>query len=97
MATIKKAATPVSAKKAAPAKKTTKPAAAPAKAPAAVKPIKTVFNKTSLVAHLAETWRRGSQGGEGRCRCAGSHHPGFGAQEGPGLVHAAGSAQGQRA
>ena len=55
MATIKKAATPVSAKKAAPAKKSTQPAAAPAKAPAAIKPIKTVFNKTSLVAHLAET------------------------------------------
>lgn len=55
MATIKKAATPVSAKKAAPAKKTTKvAAAAPAKAPAAVKPIKTAFNKTSLIAHLAQ-------------------------------------------
>lgn len=55
MATIKKAATPVSAKKAAPAKKSTQSAAAPAKTPAAIKPIKTVFNKTSLVAHLAET------------------------------------------
>jgi hypothetical protein len=55
MATIKKAATPVSTKKAAPAKKTTKvAAAAPAKAPAAVKPIKTAFNKTSLIAHLAQ-------------------------------------------
>ena len=54
MASIKKAATPVSSKKAAPATKTSKPAAAPAKAPAAVKPIKTAFNKTSLVAHLAE-------------------------------------------
>ncbi|HEY0857425.1 MAG TPA: DNA-binding protein, partial [Albitalea sp.] len=36
--------------KAAPAKK----AAAPAKAPVAVKPIKTAFNKTSLITHLAD-------------------------------------------
>jgi len=50
MATAKKA-TP--AKKAAPAKKAVK-AAAPAKAAATVKPIKTAFNKTSLISHLAE-------------------------------------------
>ncbi len=55
----KKAAAPV-AKKAAPAaKKVAAPAAkkaAPAAAavPAALKPIKTAFNKTTLVAHLAE-------------------------------------------
>ncbi len=45
-------------KSAAPAKKNaakTVKAAAPVKAPAAVKPIKTVLNKTSLIAHLAET------------------------------------------
>ncbi|MFT4242987.1 MAG: HU family DNA-binding protein [Acidovorax sp.] len=47
-APAKKAAAPV-AKKAAPAKK-----AAAAAAPAALKPIKTAFNKTTLVAHLAE-------------------------------------------
>ena len=51
MATAKKAP--------APAKKTTKPAppvkkVAVAKPVAAVKPIKTVFNKTTLVAHLVE-------------------------------------------
>jgi hypothetical protein len=40
------------AKKAAPAKKVAK-AAAPAK-PAAVKPINTAFNRTGLIAHLAE-------------------------------------------
>jgi hypothetical protein len=50
MATAKNA-TP--AKKAAPAKKAVK-AAAPAKAAASVKPIKTSFNKTSLISHLAE-------------------------------------------
>ena len=44
-----KAAAPA-AKKAAPAKK----AAAPAAAPAALKPIKDAFNKTTLVAHLAQ-------------------------------------------
>ena len=54
---IVKAAAP--AKKATKAAKVVKPvkavkAAAPAKTPAAVKPIKTAFNKTSLVAHLAE-------------------------------------------
>ena len=67
MATAKKTMTPASAKSAAPAKKIVKSAApatkaanavkaaAPAKPPAAaVKPIKTAFNKTSLVAHLAE-------------------------------------------
>ena len=41
--------------KAAPAKKAAAPAAKPAAAaPAALKPIKTAFNKTTLVAHLAE-------------------------------------------
>ena len=69
MATAKKSMTPASAKSAAPAKKIVKAAvpakkvatavkavkaAAPAKTPSAVKPIKTAFNKTSLVAHLAE-------------------------------------------
>jgi len=66
MATAKKTMTKPSAKSAAPAKKIVKAAvpakkaakavkaAAPAKTPAAVKPIKTAFNKTSLVAHLAE-------------------------------------------
>jgi len=59
MATAKKTTTPLAAKKAAPAKKAAAakkaaPAAAPAKAPAAVKPIKTAFNKSSLIAHLAE-------------------------------------------
>ena len=61
MATAKK--TPAPAKKAAPAEKkaapATKKAAAPAAAKpvaaaAALKPIKTAFNKTTLVAHLAE-------------------------------------------
>ena len=61
MATAKKIAPKMPAKKAAPAKKAST-AAAPAKkaakavkaaAPAA-KPNKTVFNKTSLIAHLAE-------------------------------------------
>lgn len=61
MATAKK--TPAPAKKAAPAAKkaapATKKAAAPAAAKpvaaaAALKPIKTAFNKTTLVAHLAE-------------------------------------------
>lgn len=50
MATAKKSAAPKAAKKAAPVKK----AAAPAKVIAAPKPIKTAFNKTGLVAHLAE-------------------------------------------
>ena len=65
MATAKKTTTPVpakkavaaktavAAKKAAPAKKAVKVAAA-AKVAAPVKPIKTVFNKTSLISHLAE-------------------------------------------
>jgi len=49
----KKAAAP--AKKAAPAaKKAAAPAAKPVAATAALKPIKTAFNKTTLVAHLAE-------------------------------------------
>ena len=61
MATAKKTTAP--AKKAAPAPKTTRAAApakkaaraaAPAKAMAAVKPIKTAFNKTGLITHLAE-------------------------------------------
>jgi len=47
MATAKKT-TPVTA-----SKKTVK-AAAPAKAPAVLKPIKTAFNKTGLAAHVAE-------------------------------------------
>jgi hypothetical protein len=47
-----KAAAPAKAvKKAAPAKAAK---AAPAKAPAALKPLKTAFNKSSLAAHLAE-------------------------------------------
>jgi nucleoid DNA-binding protein len=49
MATAKKTTAPA-AKKAAPAKK----AAAPKAAPVAGKPIKTEFNKTGLIAHLAE-------------------------------------------
>ncbi len=62
MATAKKTTAPAkkaapaktpSAKAAAPAKKAAK-AAAPAKAPVAVKPIKTAFNRTGLIAHLAE-------------------------------------------
>ncbi|MFN7155610.1 MAG: HU family DNA-binding protein [Acidovorax sp.] len=49
----KQAAAP--AKKAAPAaKKAAAPAAKPVAATAALKPIKTAFNKTTLVAHLAE-------------------------------------------
>ena len=51
MATAKKTTTKVTASKLAPAKKA---AAKPAAAPASVKPIKTAFNKTSLVTHLAE-------------------------------------------
>ena len=67
MATAKKTTAPTkkaapatkAAKAAAPAKKAAKAAAptapaAPNKAPAAVKPIKTAFNKSSLVTHLAE-------------------------------------------
>jgi hypothetical protein len=54
-ALIAKKAAPAkkAAKKAAPVKKAAK-AAAPAKGPIAVKPIKTAFNKTSLLTHLAE-------------------------------------------
>lgn len=64
MATAKKTTAPAkkaapatkAAKAAAPAKKAAKAAApaAPAKTAAAVKPIKTAFNKTSLITHLAE-------------------------------------------
>ena len=64
MATAKKTIKAPAKKAAAPAKKAvvaakkpaaTKKAAAPAKAaPAAMKPIKTAFNKTSLLSHLAE-------------------------------------------
>jgi len=63
MPTAKKTPTPAPAKKAAPATKAAKAAtpakkaakaAAPAKAAATVKPIKTAFNKTGLIAHLAE-------------------------------------------
>lgn len=57
MATAKKTTAPAKkaapVKKAAPAKKAVK-AAAPAKVAVAAKPIKTAFNKSSLVAHLAE-------------------------------------------
>ena len=52
MATAKKTTTPKAAPKAAPTKKSA--AAAPAKAAAPIKPIKTAFNKTSLIAHLAD-------------------------------------------
>src|SRR5439155_13856217 len=63
IATAKKATTKVPAKKAAPTTKAAKTAktekgAAPAKNPvmaATVKPIKSAFNKTSLISHLAET------------------------------------------
>ncbi|HEY0857132.1 MAG TPA: HU family DNA-binding protein [Albitalea sp.] len=59
MATAKKTTTKAAAKKAAPAKKAmkaapAKKAGAPAKVPVAVKPIKTAFNKTSLITHLAD-------------------------------------------
>ena len=57
MATAKKTTTKIPAKKAtktaAPVKKATK-TAAPIKSDAAVKPIKSALNKTSLIAHLAE-------------------------------------------
>jgi hypothetical protein len=53
MATAKNAKSTTPAKKAAPAKKAVR-AAAPIKTVTAVKPIKTAFNRTSLVAHLAE-------------------------------------------
>ena len=49
----KAARAPKATQAAAPAKKAAR-AAAPAKTVAAVKPIKTAFNKTSLVTHLAE-------------------------------------------
>lgn len=51
--TAVKAAAPA-AKKAAPAKKAVATAPKAAAAPAALKPIKAAFNKTTLVAHLAE-------------------------------------------
>ena len=55
MATAKKSTTKAPAKKTAPSKKILKSAAAKVvKAPVAVKPIKTAFNKTSLITHLAE-------------------------------------------
>jgi len=55
MATAKKTAA-APAKKAAPAKASASAKSAPAakKAPAALKPVKDAFNKTTLVAHLAE-------------------------------------------
>ena len=63
MATAKKASAPAknaapvktttTKAKAAPAVKKTTAAAAPAAAPAAVKPIKDAFNKSTLIAHLA--------------------------------------------
>ena len=49
-----KAAAPAAKKAAAPAKKAAAPAAKPVAAATALKPIKTAFNKTTLVAHLAE-------------------------------------------
>jgi hypothetical protein len=52
-AATKKTATPKAAKKAAPTKKAAQ-TARPAKAPVVVKPIKSAFNKTSLIGHLAE-------------------------------------------
>ena len=56
MATAKKTTNKGPAKKAAPAKKMTKAAkaAAPAKTVGVTKPIKTAFNKTSLITPLAE-------------------------------------------
>lgn len=56
MATAKKTTNKGPAKKAAPSKKMTKAAkaATPAKAVGVTKPIKTAFNKTSLITHLAE-------------------------------------------
>ena len=61
IATAKKTMTKTPAKKAAPAKKATKATApvrkaatAPAKSVADLKPIKTAFNRTSLIAHLAD-------------------------------------------
>ena len=57
MATAKKKMTKVPAKKAAPATKAARAAkkAAPAKVAAELKPIKSAFNRTSLIAHLAAT------------------------------------------
>ena len=57
MATANKTMTKVPAKKAAPATKAAKAAkkAAPAKVAAELKPIKSAFNRTSLIAHLAAT------------------------------------------
>ena len=60
MATAKKTMTKVPAKKAAPATKAAKAAkaakkTAPAKVATELKPIKSAFNRTSLIAHLAAT------------------------------------------
>ena len=57
MATAKKTMTKVPAKKAAPATKAAKAAkkAAAAKVAAELQPIKSAFNRTSLIAHLAAT------------------------------------------
>ena len=57
MATATKSTSKAPAKKTAPAKKaskTTAPAPKAVKAAATVKPIKTAFNRTSLIAHLAD-------------------------------------------
>ena len=51
---VVKAAAPAAKKAAAPAKKAAAPAAKPVATATALKPIKTAFNKTTLVAHLAE-------------------------------------------
>ena len=51
---VVKAAAPAAKKAAAPANKAAAPAAKPVATATALKPIKTAFNKTTLVAHLAE-------------------------------------------
>ena len=51
---VVKAAAPAAKKAAAPAKKAAAPAAKPVATATALKPIKTAFNKTTLVAHLSE-------------------------------------------
>ena len=51
---VVKAAAPAAKKAAAPAKKAAAPAAKPVATATALKPIKSAFNKTTLVAHLAE-------------------------------------------
>lgn len=55
MATAKKSTTKAPAKKAAPVAAPAKKVAKAPAAAAALKPIKTAFNKSSLVAHVAET------------------------------------------